>query len=219
MIVLGVKEIKVISLDVTGTLVSRRFVDFFWLELVPRLFAERHGVSIDEAKRIVYLSYDKIGKDDIRWYVPNYWFELFDLKMRVSEALRLIRSEVEVYNDVKEALRRLSAKYDVVISSNLSREFIDVALDVIGFQGFRAIFSCVSDLGLVSKTSGFYRFVAERLKVDPKEVLHVGDDYERDYENPIKAGMNAVLVKRDNNVTYPHVRNLMELLKLLNLIS
>ncbi|MEM0083743.1 MAG: hypothetical protein QW102_04395, partial [Candidatus Nezhaarchaeales archaeon] len=73
---LRVKDIKVISLDVTGTLVSEKFVDSFWLELIPKLFAERHDISIDEAKRVVYLSYDRIGRNDIRWYIPSYWFKL-----------------------------------------------------------------------------------------------------------------------------------------------
>ncbi|MEM0217494.1 MAG: HAD family hydrolase [Candidatus Nezhaarchaeales archaeon] len=219
MVMLRVKDVKVISFDVTGTLVSEKFVDSFWLELIPKLFAERHDISIDEAKRVVYLSYDRIGRNDIRWYIPSYWFKLFDLKIEVSEALELIQSEVEVYNDVREALRRLSTKYDLVISSNLSREFIDVALEIVGFQGFKAIFSCVSDLGLTSKTPEFYRFVVERLGVNSKEVLHVGDDYERDYENPVRIGMNAVLVRRDGTTTYPHVKSLMELLELLSLIS
>ena len=129
---LDVKGLKVISFDVTGTLVSERFVDYFWLELIPRLFAERHAVSLEEAKRIVFSKYDEIGKNDIRWYIPGYWFELFDLKVSLREALEEIRREVEVYDDAKEALERLSAKYDLVISSNLSREFIDVALSALG---------------------------------------------------------------------------------------
>lgn len=219
MVVLRVEDVKVISFDVTGTLVSERFVDHFWLELMPRLFAERHGTSVDEARKIVYSGYDVVGKNDIRWYIPSYWFELFNLQIKVSEALRLVKGEVEVYHDVKEALERLSAKYKLIISSNLSREFIDVALEVVGFQGFKAIFSCVSDLGLISKTPEFYRFIAERLRARPEEVLHVGDDPERDYENPIRAGMKAVLVKRSGATAYPHVRDLVELLRLIGSTS
>jgi len=210
----GFKGLKVISFDVTGTLVSERFVDYFWLDLVPRLFAERHAVSLEEAKRIVFSKYDEIGKNDIRWYIPGYWFELFDLRVSLREALEEIRREVEVYDDAKEALERLSAKYDLVISSNLSREFIDVALSALGFRGFKAVFSCVSDLGLTTKTPSFYSFVASRLGVPPSAILHVGDDPERDYENPVKAGLRALLVVRKGTVHQPHAKSLRELLDL-----
>lgn len=209
-------EVKVISLDVTGTLVSNSFVDYFWLELIPQLFAERHGVTLEEAKNFVYSSYDKIGRNDLRWYLPSFWFNLLDLGLSVSEALRAIRDEVEVYSDVRETLVKLSAKRDLVISSNLSREFIDVALEAIGFRNFKAVFSCVSDLGLVSKTPEFYTFILKKLRTPPSVVLHVGDDPIKDYENPIKVGMKALLVKRDGNTTYPHVRNLVELLRFLD---
>ena len=213
---LELKGIRVISFDVTGTLVSERFVDYFWLDLIPRLFAERHAVDPEEAKRIVFSKYDEVGRDDIRWYIPSYWFELLDLKAGLREALEAIRGEIEVYDDAREALKRLSTKYDLVVSSNLSREFIDVALDVLGFRGFKAVFSCVSDLGLTTKTPSFYSFVASKLRVPPKAILHVGDDTKRDYENPIKAGLRALLVVRRGVPCLPHVRNLKELLELLD---
>ena len=215
---MDVKSVRVISFDVTGTLVSEKFVDYFWLELIPRLFAERHAVSLEEAKRVVFSKYDEIGKDDIRWYIPGYWFELFDLKVSLREALEKIRGEVEVYDDAKEALERLGAKYDLVISSNLSREFIDVALDALGFRGFKAVFSCVSDLGLTTKTPDFYSFVASKLGVPSSAILHVGDDSERDYDGPIRAGLRALLVIRRGTTDLPHVRGLRELLELLNLV-
>jgi len=214
-----IEGVRVISFDVTGTLVSEKFVDYFWLELVPRLFAERHAVDLEGAKRAVFSKYDEIGKSDIRWYIPSYWFELFDLNVDLRDALEAVRGEVEVYDDARGALEELSARYDLVISSNLSREFIDVALEALGFRGFKAIFSCVSDLGLTTKTSSFYSFVASRLGIPPSAILHVGDDPERDYENPVKAGLRALLVVREGRVDKPHVRSLRELLELLDLVS
>ncbi|MEM4577090.1 MAG: HAD family hydrolase [Candidatus Nezhaarchaeales archaeon] len=209
-------EVKVISLDVAGTLVSDSFIDYFWLELIPQLFAERHGVTLEESKRFVYSSYDKIGRNDLRWYLPSFWFKSFDLNLSVSEALNSIRDKVEVYSDVRKALVKLSSKRDLVISSNLSKDFIDVALEAIGFRNFKAIFSCVTDLGLIGKTPEFYTFILKRLGVPPRAVLHVGDDPIKDYENPIRVGMKAILIKRSGNATYPYVRDLMELLNILD---
>ncbi|MCC6005576.1 MAG: hypothetical protein LM590_14660 [Thermofilum sp.] len=50
-------KVRYISLDMDGTIVSRKYVDYFWLELVPGLYAERHGVarasSVDKRGKIV----------------------------------------------------------------------------------------------------------------------------------------------------------------------
>ena len=214
------ERIRIISFDLTGTLVTEEFVDYFWLELIPQLFAKRHSVNLDEAKRIVYSSYDEIGSQDIRWYTPQYWFERFDLGLDVSSALQMVKNKVVFYPDVEDALRLLSGRYEVVISSNLSREFIDVILEVLKFRGFKAIFSCVSDLGLTTKTAEFYRFVSSKLGIPASDILHVGDDPEKDFENPLKAGMRAILVIRDENrmrgLTYPCIKSLNELQRLLD---
>ena len=211
-----VRGVKVISLDVTGTLVSEKFVDYFWLELIPQLFAERHAVSLDEAKRFVLSKYDEVGRNDIRWYIPSYWLKHLDLKVELHEALKFALSKVEVYDDAKEALEKLRTKYDLVISSNLSREFIDVALEALGYRGFKAVFSCVSDLGITTKTPEFYKFVANKLAVPPETILHIGDDPEKDYENPLRAGMKALLIVRKGATSYPHVKNFREILELLD---
>ncbi|RLF07291.1 MAG: HAD family hydrolase [Thermoprotei archaeon] len=214
------ERIRIISFDLTGTLVTEEFVDYFWLELIPQLFAKRHSVNLDEAKRIVYSSYDEIGSQDIRWYTPQYWFERFDLGLDVSSALQMVKNKVVFYPDVEDALRLLSGRYEVVISSNLSREFIDVILEGLKFRGFKAIFSCVSDLGLTTKTAEFYRFVSSKLGIPASDILHVGDDPEKDFENPLKAGMRAILVIRDENrmrgLTYPCIKSLNELQRLLD---
>jgi len=214
------ERIRVISFDLTGTLVTEEFVDYFWLELIPQLFAKKHNLSLSEAKRIVYSGYDEIGSQDIRWYMPQYWFERFGLEIDVLNALQMVKNRVVFYPDVEDTLRLLSGKYEIVISSNLSREFISVVLEAFDFRGFKAIFSCVSDLGLTAKTAEFYKFVSSRLGVPASNILHIGDDPEKDFENPLKAGMRAILVIRDGGKvresTYPHIRSLSELQRLLD---
>jgi len=71
--------VKVVSLDFAGTLVSQDMMDYFWLEVVPLLYSKRHGIWLSEAKDEVYGAYEQVGKTDVRWYSPRYWFERFGL--------------------------------------------------------------------------------------------------------------------------------------------
>ena len=42
-------QIDTVLLDMDGTLLDLRFDNHFWLELVPRRFAEMHGISVRES--------------------------------------------------------------------------------------------------------------------------------------------------------------------------
>ena len=42
--------IRIISLDMDGTLVNSRFVDKVWMEGMPRLYAERTGLDLPAAR-------------------------------------------------------------------------------------------------------------------------------------------------------------------------
>lgn len=206
--------VEVLSFDLTGTLVTNEFVDYFWLELIPKLYSEKRGISLSEAKKIVFKSYDEVGDRDLRWYTPSFWLELFELGVDARSAVKLVEDKVEVYPDVEEVLEELSEDYTIIASSNLSIEFIEVALSKLGRHLFKAAFSCVSHYNSISKTPEFYAYVCSRLSVEPGSVLHVGDDPEKDCLNPVKAGLNAILLDRDFKVSRSRcniIRSLREL--------
>ena len=209
--------VKIVSFDLEGTIVSRRFADAFWLELVPRLYSEAHVVDLDEAKRIVYSRYREVGPDDVRWYMVGYWFERLGIKIRPADALKRLRSHLEYYPDAIEALEALSGHYTLILSSNASREFIEVELGELK-KYFDAIFSSVSDFNMPRKTAEFYLKVCETLGARPGEVLHVGDNRKYDLEEPRKAGLKAYLIDRNCKDDRPErICSLLSLLKILNL--
>jgi hypothetical protein len=63
---------KVVSFDVVGTLVDFGYEDYVWKEVIPQFYARKRGVNIEEAKDYVLKEYDRIGKNDIRWYLPEH---------------------------------------------------------------------------------------------------------------------------------------------------
>ena len=51
--------IKLISFDLDGTLVDETNVDrLFWYGEVPRLYAEKHGLPLADAKTKVFAEYE-----------------------------------------------------------------------------------------------------------------------------------------------------------------
>ena len=207
--------IRIISLDMDGTLMKSRFVDKVWMEGVPALYAERTGLDFPAAKEHVIGEYARVGSDRMEWYDLLYWIEKFGLKTGKDELLRMYEDEIEAYPEVPEVLELLSDKYDLVVTSNAAREFIDIELEGLT-EYFREIFSATSDFREVKKSPLVYGAICAQMDARPFEVLHIGDHYHYDYESPLQAGLDALFLDRKGERSGPEVvGNLREAVELI----
>ncbi|MCX6680911.1 MAG: HAD family hydrolase [Methanothrix sp.] len=187
--------IRVISLDMDGTLVNSRFVDKVWMEGMPMLYAEKTGLDFPVAKSYVVGEYMKIGSDRLEWYDLMYWIERFGLKVGKDELLQMYEDEIETYPEVQEVLDLLAENYELVVTSNAAREFIDIELEGLS-DYFSETFSATSDFREVKKSPLIYGTVCAHMGAKPFEVLHIGDHYNYDYESPLEAGLDALFLDR-----------------------
>jgi putative hydrolase of the HAD superfamily len=196
--------IRIISLDMDGTLMKSRFVDRVWMEGIPALYAERTGMDFQAAKEHVIGEYARVGSDRMEWYDLLYWIEKFGLKIGKDELLQMYEDEVEAYPEVLEVLELLSERYDLVVTSNAAREFIEIELEGLA-EYFREVFSATSDFREVKKSPLVYGAICAQMNARPFEVLHIGDHYHYDYESPIQAGLDALFLDRKGERTGPEV--------------
>jgi len=188
--------LRVISFDVDGTLVDIKFNELVWNEGIPLLYAEKMGISLEEARKHVKQEYDRVGEDRLEWYDIRYWFRYFGL-----EGWReLLKSyEVVVYPEVPWVLNTLNKKYDLIAATNLTREFLDIEMkDLRNF--FKHVFSSTSDFNQVKKTTGFYSKMCDILQIKPQEMVHVGDHPIFDYEVPRKLSITAYYLDRTGRI-------------------
>ena len=196
--------IRIISLDMDGTLMKSRFVDRVWMEGIPMIYAEKAGLEFAAAKEFVISEYARVGSDRMEWYDLLYWIERFGLKIGKDELLQMYEDDIEAYPEVPEVLDRLSERYDLVVTSNAAREFIEIELDGLT-QYFREIFSATSDFREVKKSPLVYGAVCAQMDARPFEVLHIGDHYHYDYESPLQAGLDALFLDRKGQRSGPEV--------------
>lgn len=210
-------KVKVISFDMDGTLVPTEFVNAVWLEGIPSLYAERHKVSFETAYQIVVKAYEEIGDQRIEWYYLDYWLKLFDLKIKKEDLFNQYKDKVKIYPDAEYIVKELSKHYKLIISSNAEKDFIFFQLSPL-LNYFHHLFSATSDFKEVKKSQEFYGRICKILKVEPEEIIHVGDHYVFDFLNPRKIGINAFLINRNNHqieLEIPPIKNFYELLDLL----
>ncbi|MDP2719690.1 MAG: HAD family hydrolase [Dehalococcoidia bacterium] len=211
--------LKIVSLDMDGTLVQPEFVNAVWLEGVPRLYAAQYSLDIEEATRVVFEAYESVGPQKKEWYEIKYWFERFALQVNWRELMESCRSKISFYPEVSRVLEKLSEKYGLILVSNAAEEFIDIELEPFK-KHFDHIFSCVSHFNRVKKDKTVYDEICRRLQIRPEEICHAGDHYEFDYLAPSSLGIKAYMVDRTGNRNGPFtVRDLAEFEAKLSLFS
>lgn len=80
--------IDTVLLDMDGTLLDRHFDDHFWLEHVPRRWAERNGTTLDQAKSKLYALF-RSQENTLNWTDLDYWSD------RLALDIPLLKREVE----------------------------------------------------------------------------------------------------------------------------
>jgi len=183
--------LTVISFDLVGTLVSSEFIDYFWLEGLPREYAKRKGMPLKKAKDIVLKLYDEIGEDDIRWYLPLYWER--KLGVNIEEVLDESARYIKAIPKGLRLLERAASKGRVYILTNTSVEFVDLVFKKLHVvrENVVGVFSCVSHFMLTRKTEKFYYLILKALGSSPENVIHIGDNITYDVKIPRKIGIKA----------------------------
>jgi putative hydrolase of the HAD superfamily len=186
-----------ISFDMDGTLIDPIFTDYVWGQGIPTLYAEKVGLPFEAAKAFIEKEYRKVGEGAIEWYDIKYWFRFFQLEQSWKVLMKQFVDKINVYPDVNHILERLKDKFQLILTSNAGREFIEIELEATGLgKYFDQIFSATSDFREVKKTIEFYQRICQILGVSPQEIVHIGDHYEFDYLVPRRLGIRAFYLDR-----------------------
>jgi HAD superfamily hydrolase (TIGR01549 family) len=203
-------RVKLVSLDMEGTLIDHTFSNAIWEHEIPALYAEKHGLDLDVALAWVKAEYGTVGEGRAEWYDVDYWFRRLGLEADWRQLIRERTELICVYPDAAEALRRLREAYPLVVSSNTIREFLELQVEAVG-EIFTHVFSAPSDFGTVKKDAGFYRMILNEIGLKPTHVAHVGDHKEFDYRAAKSLGLEAYHLDRSGEAGGPDtVRDLLE---------
>jgi HAD superfamily hydrolase (TIGR01509 family) len=167
-------EIDSVFLDMDGTLLDLHYDNHFWLEHVPRRYAERLGMSLAEAKDRLLPKYRRI-QGTLDWYCVDHWSrELgLDVALLKSEVAHLIAVHPNVI-DFLEALRARGKRR--VLVTNAHQASIELKFRQTALDGHLDHVICAHDLALAKETPGFWNRVARVEPFDPRRTLFVDDN-------------------------------------------
>ena len=166
-------QIDSVLLDMDGTLLDLHFDNHFWLQHVPKRYAETHDVSMDEAKARLYEHYKSI-EGTLEWYCVDHWSQALqlDIALLKEEVNHLIAVHPHVV-DFLEAMRRLQKR--VVLVTNAHQKSIKLKMERTQLHGYFDAVVCSHDLQRPKEHPEFWERLQSVEPFDKARALFVDD--------------------------------------------
>lgn len=104
----------------------------------------------------------------------------------------------ELYPEVVDVLEKLQPQFQLAIISNFDGR-LRMILEQLGISKFFRHVFVSSELGADKPDSLIFRRALKFIDLEPEQVLHVGDDPERDWKSATAAGLSIFRLDRQKN--------------------
>jgi putative hydrolase of the HAD superfamily len=104
----------------------------------------------------------------------------------------------ELYPEVPEVLEQLRPRFELAVISNFDGR-LRLILQHLGISKYFTHVFISSELGADKPDPEIFRRALKVMHLDAKEVLHVGDDPERDWKTAKAAGLSVLKLERGKN--------------------
>ncbi|WP_457753378.1 TIGR02253 family HAD-type hydrolase [Thermococcus sp.] len=207
-----------ILFDVDETLLTEKPLMMLFLPQVYEEISRRLQIRKEEA-RAKFLEEILSRRNTYEWHDWNFFFRLFNLDLRYEELLTAYPHKIHVFPDVKPTLEWLKSegyKLGVVTSGPTYQK---LKLRIAKLDNYFDVIVTREDVNTIKPDPKIFIYALEKLKVEPKEAIMIGDSLQQDVYGAKNVGMIAVWINRNNEKGYNfadyEIRTLHELRKIL----
>ncbi len=167
------KEIDTVLLDMDGTLLDLHFDNHFWVEHLPRRYAERHGMALTEAApRLRQAVANQQGT--LNWYCLDFWSRTLELD--IVGLKREVAHLIALRGDTVAFLQRLATeRKQRILITNAHRDSLDLKLLHTRLdQHLDALYSA-HDFGQPKEQPTLWQSLQQVTPFDPARTLLIDD--------------------------------------------
>ena len=167
------RDIDTVLLDMDGTLLDLHFDNHFWLEHLPRRYAEGHGVSVAMAHMELMPLFEK-NAGTLNWYCTDFWsselnLPVKDLKVEIAHLIAL-RPDAETFlAAIKQAGKR------VIMITNAHRDSLSLKMERLELAPYFERLISSHDYGYPKENPQFWDALQNDIKFDPARSLFIDD--------------------------------------------
>lgn len=146
--------LETVFLDMDGTLLDLHFDSHFWLEHVPRRYAEKRGLSFEESFGELMPRYQAM-LGTMEWYCVDYWSR--ELELDIALLKEEVSHLIAVHPHVPEFLARLrrSGKR-VTLVTNAHHKSLTLKMGITGLDAHFDAIVCAHDIGVPKENAEFW---------------------------------------------------------------
>jgi|SaaInlV_100m_DNA_5_1039725.scaffolds.fasta_scaffold09096_3 5'-nucleotidase len=168
------EHLDTILLDLDGTLLDLHYDNYFWLDYVPKRWAEQKGRTEEECRQHLHLTYDEI-RGTLDWYCLDYWsdrlgLDLVALKKEVLEKISL-RPDAERFLEFLQSLEK-----KVILVTNGHRDGLEIKLAKTGISSLFSEIVSSHDFQVPKEQQSFWQQLQQQHPFEPEKTLFVDDN-------------------------------------------
>ena len=167
------EEIDTVFLDMDGTLLDLHFDNHFWLAHVPRRYAEKHQISLQESEDHLKSRYQKI-EGTLNWYCVDHWSEMLDLD--IEQLKKEVGHLIAIHPHVIDFLQALKASgKQLALVTNAHQKSLDLKFERTRLGDYLERVITAHDLGLPKEDPAFWGALNQVEPFDHRRTLLVDD--------------------------------------------
>ena len=162
-----------LMLDMDGTILDLAYDSFIWLDLVPKEYARKLGISLDDASAKLYKYFISL-QGTLEWYSVDHWSNLLDidiLKLNQTERARIqyLPGAENFLNEIKTHDIR------VLLVTNSHSDTLKLKSEMTELDKYFDQMYVSHDFGAPKESHLFWKNLSGTEKFDIKRTLFVDD--------------------------------------------
>ena len=167
-------QVDDVLLDMDGTLLDRHFDNFFFEEELPRRYAAKHGLAVEEASERLLTMYRAV-EGELNWTDLHYWSKT--LGIDVVALTKELEHLITCHPDAVEFLRHLRARGKRVhVLTNAHAAGVEIKIARTRIDRYVDRIVNAFEVGHLKTRPEYWPTCQRLIGFDPSRSLYIDDD-------------------------------------------